>query len=344
MSLIHSLPGRSYVDPSIYEAERQSIFRRTWQLIGPADELAEPGLYRAADIAGWKVFVLRGRDGLLRGFHNLCRHRGAKLLKEGQGRCDLLRCPYHLWLYDHEGRLRKAPWFGEDPKFRVEDYPLIRVSVAEWRGLLFVAIDPETSLEDQLGALPAAVADQPLEDFRLAGEERFEIGCNWKTYTDNFVEGYHIPGIHPGFRKKIDFEAFETWARDGLVHMSAPLKGNYFYGGAWLWAWPNWTLSVYPDGMNTSRINPLGPDRTELIYRFYFADLSEAGASQRAETIASNCQIVLEDFSICEGTQANYASGAFARGPLSPRHEAGVAYFQERVRQTLAQYGEPAVS
>lgn len=339
MSLGHSLHSRAYVDPTFYEAERQAVFRRTWQLLGPVAPLAEPGAYQAVDVAGWKLFVLRGRDGVLRGFHNVCRHRGARLLREGQGRCDLLRCPYHLWIYDHEGRLKKAPWFGEDPGFRLEDYPLNPISVAEWRGLLFVAIEPEGSLESQLGALPAAVAEQPLETFHLAAEERFEMRCNWKTYTDNFVEGYHIPGIHPGFRKMIDFEAFETTASDGLVQMSAPLRGNYFYGGTWLWAWPNWTLSVYPEGMNTSRINPLGPDRTELIYRFYFADLSDAAADARAQTIAGNCQVVREDFSICEETQANYASGAFEQGPLSPRHEAGVAYFQNRLRQSLASQG-----
>ncbi len=335
MSIVNSLSSRAYVDPAIYEAERQAVFRRTWQLLGPASVVREPGRYQAVDVAGWKLFVLRGRDGVLRGFHNVCRHRGARLLGEGSGDCQVLRCPYHLWLYDQEGRLKKAPWFGEDPDFSLADYPLQPISVAEWRGLLFVAIEPESDLEAQLGALPAAVADHPLERFRLAAEERFEIRCNWKTYTDNFVEGYHIPGIHPGFRKMIDFEAFRTTAEDGLVKMTAPLKEGYFYGGTWLWAWPNWTLSVYPEGMNTSRINPLGPERTELVYRFYFADLSEATAEARAATIAGNCQVVREDFSICEETQANYASGAFDRGPLSPRHEAGVAYFQERLSRSL---------
>ncbi len=337
MSLVISLPSRAYVDPAVYEAERQAVFRRTWQLLGPTSVLSEPGSYQAVDVAGWKLFVLRGRDGVLRGFHNVCRHRGARLLAEGNGTCNVLKCPYHLWIYDQEGRLKKAPWFGEDPAFDLADYPLQPISVAEWRGLLFVAIEPESSLETQLGALPATVAEHPIEGYRLAGEERFEMRCNWKTYTDNFVEGYHIPGIHPTFRKMIEFDSFQTTAEDGLVRMSAPLKEGYFYGGLWLWAWPNWTLSVYPEGMNTSRINPLGPDRTELIYRFYFADVSEETAEARASTIAGNCQVVREDFSICEETQANYASGGFDRGPLSPRHEAGVAYFQQRLSQSLQQ-------
>ena len=248
MTALENLPAHYYIDPAVYEAERQAVFRRTWQLLGPASQVAEPGAYLAVEMAGWKLFVLRGRDGVLRAFHNVCRHRGAPLLAEGQGRCDLLRCPYHLWLYDQEGRLRKAPWFGEDPTFRTEDFALEPVALDTWRGLLFVAIEPETPLLTQLGALPAEVADKPMEDFAAVAEERFVIACNWKLYTDNFVEGYHVPGIHPAFRKQIEFETFETVAHDGLVRMTARLKEGYFYGGKWMWAWPNWTLSVYGDG------------------------------------------------------------------------------------------------
>ncbi len=106
---------------------------------------------------------------------------------------------------------------------------------------------------------------------------------NWKTYTDNFVEGYHIPGIHPGFMKVIEFSEFETVAHNGMVRMTAPQKNGSIYGGKWLWMWPNWTLSVFPGGMNTSRINPLAVKPTELIYDFYFAEICRPKASRRAE-------------------------------------------------------------
>jgi choline monooxygenase len=163
--------------------------------------------------------------------------------------------------------------------------------------------------------------------------------CNWKTYTDNFVEGYHIPGIHPGFMKVIEFNQFETVARNGLVRMTAPQRGGSIYGGKWLWMWPNWTLSAFPGGMNTSRINPLSVDTTEIMYDFYFVDRSAASESARQRTIEINCGIVREDFGICEHTQLNYASGAYTPGPLSPRHEQSVAYFQDRVKTALLRAG-----
>jgi len=337
-----NLPARYYVEPDIYESERQRIFRRHWHMLGPASAVYEPSRYVATELGGWKLFLLRGEDGILRAFHNVCRHRGARLLEEGQGRCTMLRCPYHLWVYDQDGSLRTAPWFGEDPGFRLEDWPLQVVSVETWRGLVFASPAPGISLLEQLGDLPDEVADYPIESFKAVATERFLMKSNWKTYTDNFVEGYHVPGIHPALNKVIEFEKFETIARRNVVRMTAPQRDGSIYGGKWLWAWPNWTLSVFPGGMNTSRINPVSASETELVYDFYFADTSPTRAPQRQRTIETNCAIVRQDFGICEHTQRNYASGAYVPGPLSPRHEQSVAYFQHKVLETLTDSREAA--
>jgi choline monooxygenase len=120
-----------------------------------------------------------------------------------------------------------------------------------------------------------------------------------------------------------------------MVRMTAPQKNGSIYGGKWLWMWPNWTLSVFPGGMNTSRINPLAVNSTELIYDFYFSDTGEESAPSRRSTIDVNCAIVREDFGICEHTQNNYVSGGYSPGPLSPRHEQSVAYFQTMVKAAL---------
>jgi len=324
-----------YTDPGVFARECRDIFWASWQLIGPASRLAEPGAYVAVEIAGAKVFAIRGKDGVLRAFRNVCRHRGARLLAEGEGRCNVIRCQYHNWAYDLDGRLTRAPWFGEDPEFDMADWPLEPVSVEVWRGLVFVAVAPAEPLAAQLGATLPELADEPIETFRCVAERQLVFDANWKTYTDNFVEGYHIPGIHPAFFQAIDFEAFETTAHDNLVRMTAPPREGLFYRGKWLWMWPNWTLSLFNGGMNTSRINPIGPDRTELVYHFYFADTSDAARAAREDTIARNIAVVEEDFSICIETQKNYASGGYAPGPLSPRHEQGVAWFQDRVRRAL---------
>ena len=319
-----------YVDPGHFREERDSVFSRSWQLLGPVSRVREAGQYVSEDIAGMKVLVIRGQDGELRGFRNVCRHRGAQLLARGTGLCRTIRCPYHNWSYHDDGRLRHAPWFGEDRDFDPAEWPLEPIQVDCWRGLLFVSVDPQQSLPQQLGDTIPELDDVAMEALTCTDSETLSFGANWKIYTDNFVEGYHIPGIHPAFHAAIDFERFETTAWDGLVKMTAPAKQDLFYRGRWYWMWPNWTLSLFQGGINTSRINPLDESRTELIYHFYFEDDALEAADARRQTIERNLAVIKEDFGICLETHRNYASGGYRSGPLSPRHEQGVAYFQDR--------------
>lgn len=323
------------IDPSVYvgraafDREREALFARSWQLLGPSAKLAEKRHFVATEIAGLKVFAVRSNDGVLRAFRNVCRHRGARLLPEGEGTCGPIRCPYHQWQFSDAGELIKAPWYGDSPDFDMKDWPLEPISVQEWRGLVFVAIDPAQTLVQQLGDVVAELASEPIETYRPVRTERMIFDANWKIYTDNFVEGLHIPGIHPAFHAAIDFDAFQTTAHDGFVRMTAPPKDGLWYRGKWLWMWPNWTLSLFHGGMNTSRINPLDENRTELIYNFYFDDtLDEA---ERERTIQGTLSVVREDFEVCVESQKNYASGAYRPGPLSARHEQGVAWFQAQV-------------
>jgi choline monooxygenase len=324
-----------YVREDIWQQERRRIFAQTWQFMGPAAAVARAGDYLAIDIAGTPVFAIRGRDGTLRGFRNVCRHRGAKLLPDGAGQCGLVVCPYHKWSYADTGRLVQAPWYGRDPAIVPEDWPLHPVHLAEWRGLLFAALDPEGSLLDQLGDLPGELSDEPMESYTATDSATVSFEANWKVYTDNFVEGYHIPGTHPSFYAAIDFDAFETTAHRGYVRMTAPPKEGLFYRGKWLWMWPNWTLSLFDGGMNVSRINPVGAHRTDQHYHFFFTDTSEAAAPARARSVQGTLAVVREDTQVCSETHRNYMAGAYESGPLSGRHEKGVQYFQTCVTRAL---------
>ena len=222
-----NLEARYYTDPAIYRQEQSSIFNSNWQLIAPRSRFAEKGDYVATDIAGTKIFVVLGEDGELRGFRNLCRHRGAMLLETGQGRCRSIRCPYHNWVYRLDGSLERAPWFAHadgEASLTLEDWPLHDISVALWRGLVFACVESPKTLTDQLGGLLNEIGQDPIEDYHWAEQRTLVFDANWKIYTDNFVEGYHIPGIHPELFKAIDFEKFETVANDNLVRMTAPTK------------------------------------------------------------------------------------------------------------------------
>lgn len=336
-------PADWYHQPDNFERERQRIFRCDWKWIGRLDQLTNPGDYIATDIAGWRVFVMRDRDGDLRAFHNVCRHRAAVLVDDGAGRCDVPRCRCHGWVYDAIGRLRQTPHFGDSPRFDKAGYSLYSARVDVWRGLVFVNLDPETPpLTERLGALLGEAAPYPIEDYKFAREEVFDLNCNWKTYTDNFVEGYHVPGIHQSFAAVIDFDRFMIVGRNRTVIMRAPRKDGSFYGGVWLWRYPNTTMSFFPDGMNMSRIMPLARNRTRLVYNFFFHDTSPAAMARNNETIARNCGVVREDSASARSPRAIWRPDCSIAAPSAPAMRMASATFTELVRQSLGGARRPA--
>ena len=320
----------NYVSAKIFKQDISEIFLDTWQLLCPVSRLAERGDYYAAEISGQKVFAIQTSGGI-RAFKNVCRHRGARLLQEGCGRSSTIRCPYHQWVWGENGELLHVPWWGNDPGFDSKKLSLDKISYEIWRGLLFISIEPSITLSEQLAGLVSELEGEEIDNYHWVHEEKLTFDSNWKIYTDNFVEGYHIPGIHPSFYEGIEFEKFETLALDGYVRMTAPPRKGLFYRGKWLWMWPNWTLSLFEGGMNTSRINPINHKSTELIYNFFFADSSNVNKDKRDKIIKENLDVIREDFEVCIEIHKNYESGGYRAGPLSPRHEQGVAYFQKRL-------------
>ena len=337
VSLAFGLPAAWYHDPQIYERERQAVFRREWIWLGRADQLSNPGDYIASEFAGWRLFAIRDRDGALHAFHNVCRHRGAPILKDGPGRCDVLRCGYHGWTYDTAGRLRATPHFGNAVDFDKKDFGLHPIRVATWRGFVFVnlAEDP-VPLVEGLGDLCGKL--NPIRSKTIASSAR---KCSRWTAT-----GRSIPtttsrattspaSIRPSTPSSISRSSLPR-AATARSSCEAPQKDGAVYSGTWLWRYPNMTLSTFPGGMNISRIVPLGPRRVRQYYNFLFADTSPDALERHRRTMAWTCNVIREDFAICEGTQANLEAGIFTQGPLSPRHEDGVRYYHELLRRALA--------
>lgn len=192
------VPRKNYTDPSIYDEERVKIFRRTWQLICHASELPEPGSYRTARIAGEPVAVWRGIDGVIRGFHNACTHRGVEVLLGAKGTCPgSVKCMYHAWAFSDRGDLIGVPFpraYGAG--LDKSEYGLTPVEVAEFAGLVFAAIDPVVeNLEDYLGEAARYLQDF-MEDTEVIGRARWDYPGNWKLWTDNFRDNYHPQFLH----------------------------------------------------------------------------------------------------------------------------------------------------
>lgn len=337
LALATTLPASWYSDKAIWEQERRAIFSREWLMVGHEGDLPEPGSYLTENIAGQPIFIIRDRDGALRGFHNVCRHRAGPLLRDGKGKCETLCCRYHGWTYDLDGALRRTPEFGEAANFDKADFALFPIQVGVWRGLLFVNLDPNAEpLAEAMAALTEETAPWPMESYRFHSRAEHEIACNWKTYVDNYAEGYHVRAVHPGLAQEIDAGQYQVILKDRHVVHQAPQRQGANYSGLWLWRYPNLALNIYSTGMNVERMVPLSHNRTKLVYNFFFQDVSEAAEPTIRSALAASNQVTREDIDICEAVQRNLDAGIYDTGRLSPRHESGVWYFQNLVRESLA--------
>jgi choline monooxygenase len=318
----------------VYDLERKAVFGEAWVCVARSAQLTQPGHYVATTVAGWPILVVVGDDGQHRAFHNVCRHRAGPLAWDGDGHAASLVCRYHGWNYNLCGELTRARDFGDAEPRGVH---LAEVRVEAWRGLVFVNLSPAgPSLLEDLGAFVEECAAYEMEEFAFCGEVVHDLPVNWKTYADNYLEGYHIPLVHPALNKEIDAHRYRVDVGDRWCRHSAPARDGSAVAGRWLWRWPNLALNLYPDGMNVERFLPDGPRRTRVAYQYFFRPGTEPASHE--ESMRMSAQLMEEDRAICEAVQRNLESGAYDTGELSPRHEQGVAAFQELVRAAV----EPA--
>ena len=323
------LPVERYIGEDALRADRLRILRRTWQFIGDAASLAQPGDYLADVIGGAPVVVVRNAQGELAGFHNVCRHRAGPLVPDGAGRCgEAFTCRYHGWRYALDGRLRAATDFGAAADFDPRDYGLFPVRVETWRGLIFVNLDLDAApLAQHAAPLDSAWGAQ-LPTHPLTERRVHRIGCNWKTYVENYLEGYHLPMVHPEFDHDIVVADYRVEIEGSVVFHSAPARDASVNAGLWAWLWPNIAINTYRHGFMVERMTPIGPAETQLDYFYYF---DPARTTELAHMFVVSDRVTAQDKQICEAVRRNLDAGIYRGGVLSPKHEAAVAWFQDRI-------------
>jgi choline monooxygenase len=217
-----TLPATLYTDPSVFAQEKEKIFARTWQVVGHASQVANPGDYFTTELVGEPLVIARGMDGRLRGFYNVCRHRAGPPA-EGCGSRKLFRCGYHGWTYGLDGALINATEIEGVEGFRPEDFALVPVRVEEWFNLIFVNLDPQAQpLVESLGDLPKQAEKFSFTTMTLFERRTYDMKCNWKTYVDNYLEGYHLPCVHPGLNRELDYNAYVVEPHLGGTHEARP--------------------------------------------------------------------------------------------------------------------------
>lgn len=343
-----TIPAAWYTDPRILELEQRTTFARSWQLVARVDQVREPGEYVTGDVAGEPVVVVRGSDGVLRGFFNVCRHHAAAVLTEPAGCVKRLTCPYHGWTYTLEGALKAAPAFEGVRSFDPADHGLVPVATAVWENWVFVRTSADgPTLEEFLGPeVMAEVADLQLGGLHWYARRHYVFDCNWKVFVDNYLDGgYHVPYLHKGLGSVLDYHKYtiENGRRHCLQSSPMVARGAEAATGAvrkgdrarYYWFHPNFMFNWYEGVMDTNLVHPRGVNQTEVIFDFWFADVSEPARAFNEASIEIANRVQDEDEGICRSVQRGLRSRAYDTGRLSVRREAGEQLFHRLLHADL---------
>jgi choline monooxygenase len=345
LSHARTLPAGWYTDPTVLEVEMRAVFGRSWQCVGRAEQVKMPGQFVTTDVAGEPVLVVRGDDGELRGFFNVCRHRAAAICTEPCGTVGKLRCRYHGWTYDLRGRLRGTPEWDGVADFAKADNGLVPVAaVCEWGPFVWAHLaEPVPNLADYLRPLPESI---DFTGLAWAGRKEYVLNCNWKVYVDNYLDGgYHVNTVHPALAGVLDYQNYrcETWANVSL--QSSPLVPAAGAAGAtrtgtdaaYWWAYPNFMLNRYGGVMDTNLVLPMGVDRCRVIFDFYFAAGTPAEFIETSMAVAD--QVQAEDVGVCEEVQRGLGSRSYSTGRFSVKRENGGYHFHQLVGRAVQRGG-----
>ena len=354
-----ALEPNLYLEPEIVRLEQRAIFERTWQLAGHVSDLAEPGSYMTTEVVDQPVLVVRDQEGEIRAFRNVCRHRGSRLLA-GSGQCGkAIRCLYHGWTYRTDGTLIGVPEGRDIPDLDKSRLGLHQVRAEVFCGLIFVNLDPGAEpLGARLGGLAERLARYDLPSLKRFGRGGDVQPANWKVVVENYIEGYHIPIAHPSLMRLLDYQRYDVEVYDDWVWFEAPMRDKpsdnrlervyqrlvrpapgLGAGDRRVWRfvliYPNTTIDLYPDQVNTWRLWPDGADVT----RDEWGTFRHPGAPRSSRVVQRinnvlNTAVLKEDVDLVDNVQRGIRSRGYHPGPLSQR-EAAVAWFADRIRADL---------
>lgn len=335
ITVARTLPGSFYSDAAAFDRMRSRIFARTWQWIGTLDDLAEPEslaprtlLPRCLDEP---LLLSRDADGRLRCMSNVCTHRG-NILVGAACRAKQIRCGYHSRRFDLAGRMTFMPEFRDAQGFPSPADDLPQVPLGEWAGQAFTALDPAAPLEDFLAPVRSSLANDPVGQLTYdpTRDRDFTVQAHWALYVENYLEGFHIPFVHPALNEAVDYGNYATelhrYANLQLAH-----DGQGAVAARYWWVFPNLMLNVYPWGISLNLVEPQAIDRTRVLFRSFVWDESklDRGAGSGLDRVEA------EDETVVEAVARGVRSRLYKHGRYSPSRERGVHHFHRLVCEFL---------
>ena len=344
-----TIPSAWYLEPRFHDLDREAVFGQAWHYLGPAERVTAPGDAICGTAAGEPILVVRDREGVLRAFHNVCRHRGGPLLMEDSA-CGLkaLTCKYHGWTYLLDGSLRGVPSWDRVELFDRKDFGLVPLRVEPWEGMVFVHLEADPPpLAQAMAGVTSRIGAGRLAALRFAGRVSHPVAANWKVYIDNYLEGYHIPYVHPELMTLLDFQAYTTEVHPGYSLQWSPLTpgGDNPYAGTsggealYYHVFPHLMLNILPGRLQLNLVEAVAHDRCLVHFDSYHAEVESTEAREQiAADEAYSGRVQAEDAEICERVQVGLASRAYDRGRFSVECEAAVHHFQGMLKQAYARW------
>src|SRR5437868_296970 len=353
-----TLEQKYFVSLEIFAQEQAKIFSKQWVLVGHQNQITKPGDYFVAEVAGESLIIVRDKRGEVRGFYNVCRHRGTRLREDRTGHVAKIQCPYHAWTYGLDGRLLGAPHMDDVPGFDKADYSLHAVNLALWEGFIFVNLgNAPTPLEEWFVPLDGKFTHWNLPQLRSAKRIEYDVGANWKLIFENYSECYHCPGVHPTLAKLTPYDSAENDLCEGpflggfmpiTKGHSLTMTGNAcalpvgdinaedFHRVFYYSIFPNMLLSMHPDYVMVHQLWPKSPERTLILCDWFFHP-EAAGVTAPSynpdDAIEFWDMTNKQDWHVCELSQQGIASRAYQPGPYSSRESIPAAFDREYLRR-----------
>ncbi len=342
----HSLPAEAYQAGIFVGLDKTHVLHRSWQLVTHMNFLENHGDYVVHQVVDQPIIVVNTGDGI-KAFHNVCRHRAGPLALEN-GHSKTLRCKYHGWNYQLNGQLKSAPEMHTTSGFDVSQYRLSEIKVDCWQGLVFVALNEQVPVfEDLVTGIKEQITPIDISSMKFHRRDDFMLDCNWKVYVENYLEGYHLPHIHPGLNKLLDYKSYQTEVSQWHSYQFSPLEqssgleGQVCYGEGqahYYYIYPNTMLNILPNRLQTNQILPVSNNKTRVVFDYYYhPTLDDINTLVEQDRVFSN-EVQHEDIMICEAVQKGLDSGHYKKGRLCMKREMGVFHFQQLVRSAYQQF------
>lgn len=341
LSRARTIPASWYTSEEMAQRERDRVFGDVWLVAGRVDQVAKPGDYFTAHLAGEPIVVTRDESGSLRAFYNVCRHRAARVVCAEQGHATKLRCRYHGWTYDLTGRLRGVPEFDGVEGFCREDNGLKPIMVSEWGPFVWVHRgESPAPLREWLAPLERRGILSRIGGLEWAGRKEYRLACNWKVFVDNYLDGgYHVNTVHPALAGVLDYARYRTEIEENLSVQISPLEpgevGDVRSGDEahYAWVFPHVMFNVYAGVMDTNVVYPEGPNSCRVVFDFYFESRFDTAFRARSMAVAHEVQI--EDEAVCLDVQVGLGSRSYDTGRFSVKREAGGYHFHRLLASRL---------